>query len=77
MLVRAPVAAASLTICRLRSHHAILEAQGVLLMRVGIECDQSIGSTFSDVIVHIWLWSTSTRSSPLGYFSILLQVVDN
>ena len=24
-----------------------------------------------------WLWSTATRSSPLGYFSRLLQVVDN
>ena len=32
-------------------------------------CDQSIGSTFSDVIVRSWLWSTATRSSLLGYFS--------
>ena len=31
-------------------------------------CDQSIGSTV-DAIVRIWLWSTATRSSPLGYFS--------
>ena len=40
-------------------------------------CDQSIGSTVSDAIVRYWLWSTATRSSPLGYFSNLLQVVDN
>ena len=40
-------------------------------------CDQSIGSTVSDAIVRCWLWSTVTRSSPLGYFSTLLQVVDN
>ena len=32
-------------------------------------CDQSIGSTVSDAIVRSWLWSTATRSSPLGYFS--------
>ena len=36
----------------------------------GVECDhQSIGSTVSDAIVRSWLWSTATRSSPLGYFS--------
>ena len=40
-------------------------------------CDQSIVSTVSDAIVRSWLWSTGTRSSPLGYFSTLLQVVDN
>ena len=40
-------------------------------------CDQSIGSTDSDAIVPSWLWSTATRSSPLGYFSRLLQVVEN
>ena len=40
-------------------------------------CDQSIGSTISDAKVRSWLWSTATRSSTLGYFSILLQVVDN
>ena len=39
-------------------------------------CDQSIGSTVSDAIVRSWLWLTTTRSSPLGCFSIL-QVVDN
>ena len=43
----------------------------------GEGCDQSIGSTVSDAIVRSWLWSTATRSSPLGYFSILLQVVAN
>ena len=40
-------------------------------------CDQSIGSTVCDAIVRSWLWPTATRSSPLGYFSRLLQVVDN
>ena len=40
-------------------------------------CDQSIGSIVSDAIVRSWLWSTETRSSPLGCLSILLQVVDN
>ena len=40
-------------------------------------CDQSILFTGSDAIVRSWLWSTATRSSPFGYFSILLQVVDN
>ena len=39
--------------------------------------DQSIRYTVSDAIVFSWLWSTETRSSPLGYFSRLLQVVDN
>ena len=33
--------------------------------------------TVSDGIVRSWMWSTATRSSPLGYFSRLLQVVDN
>ena len=40
-------------------------------------CDQPIGSTVSDAIVRTWLWLTATRSSPLGCFSTLLQVVDN
>ena len=40
-------------------------------------CDQSIESTVSDAIVGCWLWSTASISSPLGYFSKLLQVVDN
>ena len=39
--------------------------------------DQSILSTVSDAIVNSWLWLTATRSSPLGCFSTLLQVVDN
>ena len=43
----------------------------------GGRCDQSIGSTVSDANVRSWLWLTATRSSPLGYFSRLLQVVDN
>ena len=55
---------------------AIRGAQGVLPC-VGWGCDQSIGSTVSGAIVRSWLWSTATRSSPLGYFSKLLQVVDN
>ena len=40
-------------------------------------CDQSIGSTVSDDIVRSSLWSTTTKSSPLGYFSTLLKVFDN
>ena len=36
-----------------------------------------IGSTTSDAIIRSLLWSTATRSSPLGYFNRLLQVVDN
>ena len=43
----------------------------------GLMCDQSSGSTFSDAIVRSWLWRTATRSSPLGCFSRLLQVVAN
>ena len=43
----------------------------------GGECDQSIGSTVSDAIVRSWLWLTVSGSSPLGYFSTLLQVVNN
>ena len=43
----------------------------------GWGCDQSIGSTVSDAIVSSWLLLTATRSSPLGCFSTLLQVVDN
>ena len=40
-------------------------------------CDQLVGSTVSNAIVLNWLWSTEPRSSPLGYFSRLLQVDDN
>ena len=43
----------------------------------GRGCDQSIGLTISDAIVHSQLWSTVTRSSPLGYFRSILKVVDN
>ena len=35
----------------------------------GRGCDQPIGFTFFDTTVRSWLWSTATRSSPLGYFS--------
>ena len=38
---------------------------------------KSIGSTVSDAIIGSWLWLTATRGSPLGYFSRLVQVVDN
>ena len=43
----------------------------------GWGCDQSIGSAVSDAIVCSCLWSTATRSPTLGYFSRLLQLVDN
>ena len=36
---------------------------------------KSIGCTISDAIVRSWLWSTASRSCPLGYFSRLLQVI--
>ena len=42
----------------------------------GRGCDQTIGSTVSDAIVRSYVWLTATRSSPLGCFSTLLQVVD-
>ena len=32
-------------------------------------CDQSIGSTVSDEIIHSWVFSTATRNSPLDFFS--------
>ena len=45
-----------------------VELRGNCLRRV--RCNgQLIGSTVSDAIVRIWLWSTSTGNSPLGYFS--------
>ena len=74
--VWASVAEARLEICSLHLHRAIRGDQGVLPMIVW-GCDQSIGSTGSDTIVHSWLWLTATRSSPLGCFSTLLQVVYN
>ena len=43
----------------------------------GVGRNQPIGSTISDTIVHSWLWLIATRSSPLGCFSTLLQIVDN
>ena len=39
----------------------------------GWGCYQSILSTVSNAIVCSWLWSTATRSSPLGYFNRLLK----
>ena len=42
----------------------------------GEECDELLRFTVSDAIVRSWLCSTAARSSPLGYFSRLLQVVD-
>ena len=55
---------------RQRLHRFILctRRSGALPMRVGC-AGQSIESTVSDAIVRIWLWSTATRSCPLGYFS--------
>ena len=40
-------------------------------------CDHSIWSPVSDAIIRSWLWSTATRSFPLGCFSSFLQVRDN
>ena len=59
----------------LKIHRFILLPVGTT--HEGRGCDQSIGSTVSDVSVRSWLWSTETRSSPLDYFGRLLQVVDN
>ena len=39
--------------------------------------NQSIGSTVSDNIVHSWLFLTANKSSPLGCFSTVLQVINN
>ena len=57
--------------------YTMLEALGGGTAHEGRGCDQSIGSSISDAIVRNWLWSTETSSSPLGYFSRLLQVVGN
>ena len=51
-------------------------AQGILPMKVE-GTNSQLDSTVSDAIVRSWLWLTATRSSPLGFFSTLLQVVDN
>ena len=47
------------------------------ISHAGGGCEQAIGSSISNAIVRSWLWSTATRSFSLGYFSILLQLVDN
>ena len=44
--------------------HGANEAQLTLFCVGGA---QSIGSTVTDAILHSWLWSTATGSSPLGY----------
>ena len=55
---------------------AIRGARGVLpVCRVGGATSQL--DLVSDAIVRSWLWLTATRSSPFGYFSKLMQVVDN
>ena len=51
-----------------RSHHSLRSHRSGGTAHESGGCDQSIGSTVSDAIVHSWLWSTATRSSPLGYF---------
>ena len=50
--------------------------EGLGTAHEGGGCDLLIGSTVSDAVVRSWLWSTATKSSPLGCFSTLLQVVD-
>ena len=57
--------------------HIVCTRRSLGTSHEGGRCDQSIGSTVSDAIVRSWLWSIATRSSPLGYFTRLLQVVDN
>ena len=69
------MAPASLVICSIAVCNT-WSSGGTALCRV-VGCNQSIGSTVSDAIVSSWLWLTATRGSPLGYFSKLLQVVDN
>ena len=51
-------------------------AQGVLPMRVGGATSQLDLLSLTPLSVG-GLWLTATRSSPLGYFGKLLQVVDN
>ena len=74
--VRGSLGAVSLVICRQHSTVQYVELWGYYPVYGG-GYDQSIGSTVCDAIVHSWLWSTASRSSPLGYFSKSLQVVDN
>ena len=73
--VRSSLVAASLVICSPHCTVQYVELRGTAYE--GGRGDQLIGSTVSNAIVRIWLWSTETRSSPLGYFSRLLKVVDN
>ena len=70
--VRGSLSAASLVICCRHCTVQNMELRGYCPV-----CDQSIWSSVSDAIVSSWLWSTATRSSPLGYFSKLPQVVNN
>ena len=74
--VRGSLSAASLVICSPHCSVQNVALIGYCTVFCG-GCDQSIGSTVSDAIVRSWLWSTATRSSPLGHISKLLQVVDN
>ena len=60
LLVDSPLILHRFLLCSRRSGITAYESGG---------CDQSIGSTFSDAIVRSWLWSTATRSSPLGSLS--------
>ena len=46
------------------SHRGLLPSTGVN--------GQAIGSTVSDAIVSSWLWSTATKSRPIGYFSSVI-----
>ena len=63
---------------KLKMHLFILRTRGSGgTAHEGGECDQSIGSAVYDAIVRSWLWSTATRCSLLGYFSRLLQEIDN
>ena len=54
-----------------------IQTRGAQPTHEGGLSDQSIWSTASDAIVCSWLWLTATRSSPLGYFCRLQQIVDN
>ena len=74
--VRVPVAPARLVIYLVYLHRAIRGAQGALPC-VGWEVMVCQWDLPSLTPVHSRLWSTATGSSLLGYFSTLLQVVDN
>ena len=68
--VRGWLSAASLVICSPDCTVQYVELRGYCPGKCG-GCDQSIGSTGSDTSVRSWLWSTATRSSSLGYFSLI------